>query len=349
MVEELCRCIYNVGLKLDCNLSKYNCLCPTEKDYELLCYQCYLRQKEESGEVYKLKLNAESGEIKICHEFEYEDPCVSVEWVGYQIVNVIVENVCDKVKKSAKPSHKSINAIIELVALAMTQVISFERGEVSYINMIDAFYTEQFIAHFWNLLCAVMRQFQKGKDNKKLLKELRQCISGINTIYENRREIGEQFGEYLIKICAGLERAGCGLELRHSFLGKQNELINGKMDAETIEEFIFCCIDTDGKFTEYEYLKGMRDEFLTVISVIKKYLINYQEQKNRIDSEIYEQLVSALNLFATEEVNIGSIEELRKIDFQSENSWKANAGVVLQHLQNMRRRNLIEAYEVVFA
>lgn len=341
MIEDFCRNIFNVGLNLSCSLPSVNCLCPEKSAYEYLCYQCYLSQKSISEEDYDLKFNVETGKVVVDHKFEKEDSCSSPDWIGYQIINVTVERV--ELEEFLRLSQKYEASIIELVALALTQTAIFRHKEVAYISVINAFKTEQFINHFWNLLLAIMQHMNGEKDCTSLLDELSRCIMDINTIYGQFEQVGRQFNKYLEFICLGLERRGHSLGIEQAFLSQQGELVSDKQKANTLEEFLFICRDTDGKIVEHEF----KNEFIRLCTLLKKYLMSYQEQSHAIRFETYDRILSALNLFSEEkEFVANSIKGLEMLDLQTTNAWKANADIVLRYLQSVRKRNIVVAYSL---
>lgn len=343
MIEELCRNIYNAKLKLNCELSSTNCLCPEKSAYEYLCYQCYLTQKGITEEDYALQLNRESGEIAVCHEFEKEISCSSVDWTGYQIINIIVDNVKEEIEKMPPLPEKYKLPVVELVALAMTQAAMFRTREVSYVNMVSAYKTEQFINHFLNLVLVIMQCMQGKAVCDELLDELSQCIEDINIIYENRSKIGEQFCHYQKLICKGLEGTKYYIGMEQTFLRQQDEINRNKQNADSLTKFMFCCIDTDGKIVEHEF----EAEFISVCVILKKYLKSYQEKKQCIEQETYKRILLSLGRFSDkEDIDIHSIEGLKQLDLESSNAWAANAKIIFDYLQGIRRTNLIVAYNL---
>lgn len=349
MIEEFCRNIYNIGLRLNCHLSSANCLCPDKSSYEYLCYQCYLTQKDRSHEEYRIRFNTESGKIMIGHDFKQEKPCGSANWAGYEIVNIVVEDAGDRLKKCMCFLEKEEQSIVELVALALTYAVSFGKREISYISMVDAFKPEQFMDHFWNLSFVVMQRFCDGKDCGKLLDELSRCMDDLRVIYGRREEMGEQFHDYLGIVCRGLEETEHSLAMGESFLWQQYQLIDRKIASKSLGEFIFCGTDTDGKLVGYELHKEIEEEFVGICSVLKNFFVCYQEQKHAIKQDTFDKLIAALNLFASEKVDVNSIRGLEKLDLQSAKAWRANAKLIRQYLWAAKGRNLIRQYELISA
>lgn len=342
MIEEYCRDIYNVGRKTDCSLSKINCLCPDKSSYEYLCYQCHAAQNDISSEEYQPKIDADSGEICIQHDFQYEISCTSPDWVDYQIINIGVSNICDEMKKNKVCSERLQQAIVELVALALAcAAVSEDRG-ISYISMIDAFKPEQCMNHLWNLSNVIMQRIHSGKNCEKSLKKLCQCMEHLNMIYEQRERIGNEFRNYLENVCLGLESIGHGIELEQSFLWQAYNLINNKKTSESIEQFVFCGADTDGETVEI-----WRDAFKDLCFVLKEFLINYQEQKHIMKVEDYDKLIGMLNMFASEKVDIHTIKGLEQLNLQSTIAWTANADLVIRYLKNVARDELLKTFGLV--
>lgn len=343
MIEEYCRNIYNVGRKTDCSLSKNNCLCPDKSSYEYLCYQCHTAQSDLSDEVYQPKIVDGSGEIRIQHDFQWEIPCSSPEWAGYQIINIDVPNICDEIKKSEDDSDTLRQKVVELVALALTYAAVSEDREIPYISMIDAFKPEECMNHFWNLSSVIMRRIQGGKDCKNSLQQLCQCMEHLNMIYEQRERIGNEFRNYLEAIYRGLESVGYNIGLEQPFLLQEYNLINDKKTSESIEQFVFCGIDSNGEETEI-----WRNVFKELCFVMREFLINYQEQNQMMEIEEYAKLIAVLDLFALEKADVHAIKGLEGLDLQSTKAWKANADIVMQYLKKFARKNEIKMFDLVY-
>lgn len=330
-----------MGIQPRCDVSFINCRCPDKDSYEYLCYQCYLTQKDISDEDYKLKFNANTGKVIIFHDFKKEILCDKEEGKKHQIINITENNAQDEIKKGIKWDEKYSESGIELVALSLTQAYFRKIKVIPYTNFVYAFKTDQFVDYFWNLSINVMQNMQSGKDCKSLLIEMYKCIDDINTIYINRERIGKHFSNYLRSICKGLEKIKYKLINREKFLFQQNELIVKKNDAKKLEEFLFYCVDTDGKLVEYEF----KNEFIRLCFIIKEYIVNYQKQKNTIEPKIYDNLISVLNLFDTEGLDISTIKGLEKLNLEITKAWRANAGVICRYLQSIRKINMITAYD----
>lgn len=343
MIEKYCRYIYTVGITTDCSLSKINCLCPDKSSYEYLCYQCHTAQNDMSNENYQLKFDADSGEICIQHVFQCEIPCTSPAWVNYQIINMGVQNICSDDEKNNVDSDRHQWAIVELVALALAcAAVSEDRG-LPYISMVDAFKPEQCMNHLRNLSNVIMQRIRSGKSCENSLKELCRCMEHLNMIYEQRERIGNEFRNYLENVCIGLESLGHGIELEQSFLWQACNLIDNKKTAESIEQFLFCGVDTDGQTPEiWQYA------FENICLVLREFLVNYQEQKCIMKEEDYVKLIAMLNMFASEKVDIHTIKGLEQLDLQSTNAWKANADIVIKYLKNIVPKNLIKMFDLVY-
>lgn len=340
MIEQFCRNIYNIGLQLKCNLSSNNCRCPDKDAYEFLCYQCYLGLKDILNEDYQLKFNGDSGEVIIFHDFKQENPCISADWTGHQIINVIVENVKDKIEESKKWDEKSRELVVELVALSLTQAAIRDIRIIPYSSIVNAFKVEQFVDFFWNLSVNILQRMRLGRDFSKLLNRMCQCINDINAIYDNRQRIGDQFYHYLDLICKGLEGTSHNLLMEQNFLYRQGEAIRKKQSANNLEDFLFCGMDTDGKIVESE----LKETFIKMCTIMKQYLISYQQQTQIIDSNIYQKFILLFSLFAVDGLDISFMDGLEKLKLQTANAWTANAGIVLRYLQKVRKENKILSY-----
>lgn len=296
-------------------------------------------------EDYKLTFNPESGRIKIEHQFKREIECTSEIWAGYGIINIVVRNAKRKINKISEWLDEYKKTIIKSVALAMTQAWVFKKREISYVNLSKAFSTGEFLDYFWNMTAAIMRRMKDGKDCKKLWEEFGDNLDDIRAIYEKREEIGRQYRNYLRLICKGLERTKHGLKVQDMFLMQQNMLIDKKINSNSLTEFIFCGADTDGKIIEYDPQDGTSKDFIEMCMVLRDVLMNYQDQKHVIEPKSYEKLVSVLDLYtAGAQTDIASIAGLDKLDLKSGIDWRANADIVFNYLQRIRRENMIMEY-----
>lgn len=344
MIENYCRMIYNIGLKLDCSLSSINCLCPDKDSYEYLCYQCYLKLKDITNGEYRLKYDDESGSIAIDHCFTCETECLSVDWSGFHLISIVAGNAKAEINKWSRLSERHMRFIVERVALAMTQTAVFRYREITYADIIDALDTEQFINHCWNLLYAIMRKFQNGQNCEKLLMKLTQYINNVNEIYEKREEIGNQYQEYLNLICVGLEGTKQCLYMAEVSLWQWGKLIENKKGSRSLEEFIFCCIDTDGTIMDYMSQSDRKDDFLAACGVLRNYLLSYPKLKKLMAADIYEKAIMSLEAFGVQGLDISSVKGLERLNLQAANSGRANADIIVEYLKKIRRRNMIAVW-----
>jgi hypothetical protein len=139
----------------------------------------------------------------------------------------------------------------------------------------------------------------------------------------------------------GLEKHECGLGIAQIFLLHQKEFLENKNKANSLIDFLFVCVDTDGKIVQHEFQKV----FLQLCVVLKKYLIGYQ---SNIGSSVYQNIIRALNLFPEDpRFDLNTIKELQNINSQTANAWRANANSISLYIQKIRKRYCIEAYCVI--
>lgn len=345
MIEDLCRNIYNIGAELKCGLPAISCLCPDKSAYEYLCYQCNRMQQDITREDYELTFSYLSGEIQITHAFVKEFECAVEDWNGYNIINVVADNAYDEISNIAKWCNSDKEISIELVAMAMTQAALFRTRKVSYINLVNAFKTDQFIDYFWNLMSALMKRMKEGKDSSRLWDELGRCFDNLQMIYEMRDKIGQQLNHYINQICIGLEQTKHRLRQWESFIQTEQDFICMKRNSRDLPEFMFRSIDIDRKIVEYEPQNSTRRDLVRMCRVLKEYLANYQMQKQRVNEDTYNKLMLGLGSFAAGDTSdIDSITELKGIDLKSDCAWRANADIIYKYLDKIRRRNCVSKY-----
>lgn len=343
MVEEYCRILYNVGLDLKCSLSGANCVCPDKDTYEYLCYQLYLVRKATSGEMYTFKFQRNTGKIIIEHKFVMEKFCQDCDWSKQELVRIVLDDVLSEINKNKAILPSLMKTDTGLTALALTQQNGrFRSMDILFTHMVDAFRTEQFMDHFWNLSYAVMEKFQAGKDCEQLLVQLGKCMDDVNKIFEKREQTGRQIQEYCKRIYIGFERRGIYIPMHRDFYTQQCKFLDSKMNADSIEDFIFCSIDDDGKTSEYE--QETVNAFINMCCVLKEYIVGFQEHRHKIDSDQYEKVVSALSVFSMKEVDISSIKGLEKVNFQTATAWRANAGIILRYFWKIKQDSCITVY-----